>query len=102
MMETWIDMIGCLAGPISLIAWIPQLQSIWCDRKLRDFNRWTCGVMCVSAGVWSTCGYLTNGWLMCCSNLIASVTLGATLIQATRLHQQNIHAWMTCEFPDED
>ena len=85
-----IESIGLVAGTMGLIAWIPQLQTVWIQREHRGVNCATLMIIFIALCTWCVYGIMKHAWAVCVSNLCSGVLVATILARVTWLRgQQN-------------
>jgi len=89
MPQHMIECIGLLAGSIGLIAWIPQLQTVWKHRLHEGVDLRTLTIILTALATWSVYGVLREAWAVMISNLCSGcmVTMIIMRVRALRTQQ---------------
>jgi len=93
-MNQQLEIIGYIAGLLGLIAWIPQLQTVWFKRLHQGIDLRTLYVVLAALCVWCVYGYLKHAWAVCISNLVSG-TMAVAII--TRVRHLRREAHNTCQ-----
>lgn len=80
-----IEYIGLLAGAMGLIAWIPQLQTVWHKRLHQGIDLRTLSIILCALCTWCVYGYLKQAWALCLSNLISGTLVTSIIYRVIRL-----------------
>lgn len=89
MPQHMIECIGLFAGSIGLIAWIPQLQTVWKHRLHEGVDLRTLTIILTALATWSVYGVLREAWAVMISNLCSGcmVTMIIMRVRALRTQQ---------------
>jgi len=82
-----IESVGLVAGTMGLIAWIPQLQTVWIQREHRGVNRGTLMIIFTALCTWCVYGIMKQAWAVCASNLCSGMLVAMILARVTWLRK---------------
>jgi len=82
-----LESIGLLAGAIGLIAWVPQLQTVWIKRLHQGVDLRTLTIILAALCTWCVYGYLTQAWAVCISNTCSSTLILAIMWRVRQLRK---------------
>ena len=88
MTQPMIESIGLVAGATGLIAWVPQLQTVWIKREHRGVNRGTLIIIFTALCMWCVYGVLREAWAVCASNACSGMLVATIFARVTWLRAQ--------------
>ena len=92
MQQHTIEAIGLFAGSIGLIAWIPQLQTVWKHRLHEGVDLRTLTIILTALATWSVYGVLREAWAVMISNLCSGTLVACIILRVRALRtRQWIH-----------
>lgn len=93
MPQHMIECIGLFAGSIGLIAWIPQLQTVWKHRLHEGVDLRTLTIILTALATWSVYGVLREAWAVMISNLCSGCMVSMIIMRVRALRtRQSLHA----------
>ena len=68
-----IEIIGIFAGSIGLLAWLPELNTVWNKKLHEGVDLKTLFIIAIALLIWFVYGFLKNSWAVCFSNLCSGL-----------------------------
>ena len=85
----YAEAIGLLAGVLGLIAWVPQIQRIWIQKRADGISLPTFIVIAIAITLWLIYGILVNSLSLIVSNGLVLVLILIVLIGAWKVQKEN-------------
>ena len=82
-----IEAIGFSAGIIGIIAWIPQLKTVWIEKRHDGVSLPTFAVVAIALGLWTSYGVLSDAPAIIYSNLAALLMIVAVIVGVIRIRR---------------
>lgn len=87
MTQAYIEMLGLFAGGIGLIAWVPQLHTVYVKKLHEGVDLRTLFIILVALCIWCVYGYLLNAWAVCLSNMCSGTVVVAIIYKVMKLRR---------------
>ncbi len=84
----WIELIGLIAGCLGLIAWIPQLHTVWFKRLHEGVSLKTLFIILIALSLWFVYGFFREAWAVCCSNFCSGIAVSLIIYRVVKLRKQ--------------
>ncbi len=84
-----LEVIGFMAGFLGIIAWVPQVKTVWIEKKHEGVSLPTFAVVALALTLWMTYGIIDGSPSIVFSNVAALLMILAVLIGVVKLRSQN-------------
>ena len=84
-----LEVIGFMAGFLGIIAWVPQVKTVWIEKKHEGVSLPTFAVVALALMLWMTYGIIDGSPSIIFSNVAALLMILAVLIGVIKLRSQN-------------
>ncbi|RJU84607.1 MAG: hypothetical protein DWC02_07745 [Candidatus Poseidoniales archaeon] len=84
-----LEVIGFMAGFLGIIAWVPQVKTVWIEKKHEGVSLPTFAVVALALMLWMTYGIIDGSPSIIFSNVAALLMILAVLIGVVKLRSQN-------------
>jgi len=84
-----LEVIGFMAGFLGIIAWVPQVKTVWIEKKHEGVSLPTFAVVALALTLWMTYGIIDGSPSIIFSNVAALLMILAVLIGVVKLRSQN-------------
>ena len=82
-----IEIIGFSAGVLGIVAWIPQVRTVWVERRHDGVSLPTFAVVAVALFLWTIYGILSDAPAIIYSNLAALSMIIAVIVGVVRIRK---------------
>jgi len=82
-----IEAIGFSAGILGIIAWIPQLRTVWIEKRHDGVSLPTFAVVAIALALWTSYGVLSDAPAIIYSNLAALLMIVAVIVGVIRIRR---------------
>jgi MtN3 and saliva related transmembrane protein len=83
-----LETIGFAAGILGIVAWIPQVKTVWIDKRHDDVSLPTFAVVAVALTLWMIYGILLPSPSIIFSNAAALLMILSVIIGVVRIRLQ--------------
>ena len=87
MSHLYIEMIGLLAGCLGLVAWIPQLHTVYVKKLHEGVDVRTLFIILVALMIWCVYGLFREAWAVCLSNMCSGSVVVAIIHRVLKLRK---------------
>jgi uncharacterized protein with PQ loop repeat len=84
-----LETIGFAAGVLGIIAWIPQVKTIWIEKKHEGVSLPTFAVVALALSLWMTYGIIDGSPAIIYSNAAALMMILSVFIGVVRLRRKD-------------
>ena len=84
-----LEVICFMAGFLGIIAWVPQVKTVWIEKKHEGVSLPTFAVVALALTLWMTYGIIDGSPSIIFSNVAALLMILAVLIGVVKLRSQN-------------
>jgi len=84
-----IEAIGFSAGILGIIAWIPQMRTVWIEKRHDGVSLPTFTIVAIALMLWTTYGILSDAPAIIYSNLAALLMIVRVIIGVIRIRRNN-------------
>ena len=81
------EWIGLAAGLLGIIAWLPQIQKVWLDKRHDGISLPTLSIILIALSLWLVYGILIDSFAVIISNILAILFIGIVIIGVIRLRR---------------
>ena len=85
----YVEAIGLLAGFLGLVAWVPQIQRIWIQKRADGISLPTFSIIAAAIALWLIYGILIDSLSLIISNGLVLVLILIVLIGAWKVQKEN-------------
>ena len=85
----YVEAIGLLAGFLGLVAWVPQIQRIWIQKRADGISLPTFSIIAAAITLWLIYGILVNSLSLIISNGLVLVLILIVLVGAWKVQKEN-------------
>jgi MtN3 and saliva related transmembrane protein len=85
----YVEAIGLLAGFLGLVAWVPQIQRIWIQKRADGISLPTFSIIAAAIALWLIYGILVDSLSLIISNSLVLVLILIVLIGAWKVQKEN-------------
>ena len=82
-----IEAIGFSAGILGIVAWIPQVRTVWIERRHDGVSLPTFAVVAIALILWTIYGVLSDAPAIIYSNLAALSMIIAVIVGVIRIRK---------------
>ena len=82
-----IELIGFLAGILGVLAWFPQVRTVWFEKRHDGVSLPTLFLIVFTLSLWVTYGFLIGATPIIYSNLAAILTIVSVIIGVIKLRR---------------
>lgn len=79
-----IELLGCVAGLLTTISFLPQVIKVWKSRSTRDISLVMFVMFCLGTGLWTTYGVLNDMISVILANAVTMVLAFYILVMKVR------------------
>lgn len=72
----YVELLGFLAGCITVVSFVPQVLRVWRTRQTRDLSLGAFGLLAAGSALWLAYGVLTRAWPV----IFTNVSVGAMVL----------------------
>ena len=84
-----LEIIGFTAGFLGIVAWVPQVKTVWIEKKHEGVSLPTFAVVALALALWMTYGIIDGSPSIIFSNAAALLMILAVFIGVVKLRAQN-------------
>tara|TARA_B100001094_G_C18167682_1_gene793130 strand:- start:1725 stop:1982 length:258 start_codon:yes stop_codon:yes gene_type:complete len=84
-----LEAIGFMAGFLGIVAWLPQVKTVWVEKKHEGVSLPTFGVVALALALWMTYGIIDGSPSIIFSNAAALVMILTVFIGVVKLRSQD-------------
>ena len=81
------EWIGLAAGLLGIIAWLPQIQKVWFDKRHDGISLPTLSIILIALSLWLVYGVLIDSFAVIISNILAILFIGVVVVGVIRLRR---------------
>ena len=81
------EWVGLTAGLLGIIAWLPQIQKVWLDKRHDGISLPTLSIILIALSLWLVYGILIDSFAVIISNILAILFIGVVVIGVIRLRR---------------
>jgi len=81
------ELVGLAAGLLGIIAWLPQIQKVWLDKRHDGISLPTLSIILIALSLWLVYGILIDSFAVIISNILAILFIGVVVIGVIRLRR---------------
>ena len=81
------EWVGLAAGLLGIIAWLPQIQKVWLDKRHDGVSLPTLSIILIALSLWLVYGILIDSFAVIISNILAILFIGIVVIGVIRLRR---------------
>ena len=85
----YAEAIGLLAGFLGLVAWVPQIQRIWIQKRADGISLPTFSIIAAAITLWLIYGILVDSLSLIISNGLVLVLILIVLVGAWKVQKEN-------------
>ena len=85
----YVEAIGLLAGFLGLVAWVPQIQRIWIQKRADGISLPTFSIIAAAITLWLIYGILVDSLSLIISNGLVLVLILIVLVGAWKVQKEN-------------
>ena len=90
------EWVGLAAGLLGIIAWLPQIQKVWFDKRHDGISLPTLSIILIALSLWLVYGVLIDSFAVIISNILAILFIGVVVVGVIRLRRSELSSWDTC------
>ncbi len=84
-----LETIGFTAGVLGIVAWIPQVKTVWIDKKHEGVSLPTFAVVALALALWMTYGIIDGSPSIIYSNVAALIMILSVFIGVVKLRRES-------------
>ena len=84
-----LEAIGFMAGFLGIVAWLPQVKTVWVEKKHEGVSLPTFGVVALALALWMTYGIIDGSPSIIFSNAAALLMILTVFVGVVKLRSQN-------------
>ena len=88
MIPFWVEVIGVFAGFLGVIAWLPQIQKVWFEKKHEGISLPTFTLVSTSLVLWLVYGIVIGSVAMTLANIAALVCIIFIIVGVLKLRRE--------------
>jgi uncharacterized protein with PQ loop repeat len=83
-----LEIIGFMAGFLGIVAWVPQVKTVWIEKKHEGVSLPTFAVVALALTLWMTYGIIDGSPSIIFSNAAALIMILTVFIGVVKLRSQ--------------
>ena len=83
-----LEIIGFMAGFLGIVAWVPQVKTVWIEKKHEGVSLPTFAVVALALTLWMTYGIIDGSPSIIFSNAAALIMILTVFIGVVKLRYQ--------------
>jgi uncharacterized protein with PQ loop repeat len=83
-----LEIIGFMAGFLGIVAWVPQVKTVWIEKKHEGVSLPTFAVVALALALWMTYGIIDGSPSIIFSNAAALIMILTVFIGVVKLRSQ--------------
>lgn len=83
-----LEIIGFMAGFLGIVAWVPQVKTVWIEKKHEGVSLPTFAVVALALALWMTYGIIDGSPSIIFSNAAALIMILSVFIGVVKLRSQ--------------
>ena len=83
-----LEIIGFMAGFLGIVAWVPQVKTVWIEKKHEGVSLPTFAVVALALTLWMTYGIIDGSPSIIVSNAAALIMILTVFIGVVKLRYQ--------------
>ena len=84
-----LEVIGFMAGFLGIVAWLPQVKTVWVEKKHEGVSLPTFGVVALALALWMTYGIIDGSPSIIFSNAAALLMILTVFVGVVKLRSKN-------------
>ena len=84
-----LEVIGFMAGFLGIVAWLPQVKTVWVEKKHEGVSLPTFGVVALALALWMTYGIIDGSPSIIFSNAAALIMILTVFVGVVKLRSKN-------------
>lgn len=84
-----LETIGFVAGTLGILAWIPQVKTVWIEKKHEGVSLPTFAVVAIALALWMTYGIIDGSPSIIYSNAAALLMILSVFVGVLKLRRSN-------------
>ena len=84
-----LEIIGFMAGFLGIVAWVPQVKTVWVEKKHEGVSLPTFGVVALALALWMTYGIIDGSPSIIFSNAAALLMILTVFVGVVKLRSKN-------------
>ena len=95
MSDILVELLGIIAGTLGVIAWIPQLNEVWKQKKHEGISLPTLYLICTALLLWLVYGFIIGSIAIIISNLAALYCILIIIFGVNKLRETDAYLFFT-------
>ena len=90
-----VELLGIIAGTLGVIAWVPQLNEVWKQKKHEGISLPTLYLICTALLLWLVYGFIIGSIAIIISNLAALYCILIIIFGVNKLRETDGYLFFT-------
>ena len=90
-----VELLGIIAGTLGVIAWVPQLNEVWKQKKHEGISLPTLYLICTALLLWLVYGFIIGSIAIIISNLAALYCILIINLGVNKLRKTDAYLFFT-------
>ena len=90
-----VELLGIIAGTLGVIAWVPQLNEVWKQKKHEGISLPTLYLICTALLLWLVYGFIIGSIAIIISNLAALYCFLIIIFGVNKLRKTDAYLFFT-------
>jgi MtN3 and saliva related transmembrane protein len=95
MSDILVELLGIIAGTLGVIAWVPQLNEVWKQKKHEGISLPTLYLICTALLLWLVYGFIIGSIAIILSNLAALYCILIIIFGVNKLRKTDAYLFFT-------
>ena len=95
MSDILVELLGIIAGTLGVIAWVPQLNEVWKQKKHEGISLPTLYLICTALLLWLVYGFIIGSIAIIISNLAALYCILIIIFGVNKLRKTDAYLFFT-------
>ena len=95
MSDILVELLGIIAGTLGVIAWVPQLNEVWKQKKHEGISLPTLYLICTALLLWLAYGFIIGSIAIIISNLAALYCILIIIFGVNKLRETDAYLFFT-------
>ena len=95
MPSLFVELLGIIAGTLGVIAWLPQLNEVWRQKKHEGISLSTLYLICTALLLWLIYGFIIGSIAIIVSNLAALYCILIIIFGVNKLRETDTYLFFT-------
>ena len=95
MSDILVELLGIIAGTLGVIAWVPQLNEVWKQKKHEGISLPTLYLICTALLLWLVYGFIIGSIAIIISNLAALYCILIIIFGVNKLRETDAYLFFT-------